>query len=425
MNSVKSEIAEKLKCVERSGVNFSYNPEYDPDNEFAGIKALTLESAPYGGKKTKVFGYFGMPETSDGKKVPAVLLLHGGGGHAYACWVKLWNDRGFAALAIDTTGYMPRKRNAGSREGGGDEDYWERALGSFYEDGYTLPPDNDHFESFAKPIEEQWMYNALAAAVKANTFLRNDNRINSSQIGVVGISWGGIMTSILIGYDLRFSFAAAVYGSGYLSKGVTDFNNIFKPRPVIEQWAAEDNFDKVKIPVLWLGWNDDSNFSVMSNSLSYSATAANNKDTRLVLKDKLLHNHRRGWSSEEIYTFAQSVIGRSPRLPEIISQPRGRSFSFEVECEDGVTLTGAKAYYITAPMTCVVSDKYNCGERSYMSEDWKIRPCDLSGNRVIGSLPEECYAYYVELSFKIGKIDMVTASEYVTVGASCEDNKKA
>ena len=233
------------------------------------------------------------------------------------------------------------------------------------------------------------------------------------------------MTSILIGYDLRFSFAAAVYGSGYLSKGVTDFNNIFKPRPVIEQWAAEDNFDKVKIPVLWLGWNDDSNFSVMSNSLSYSATAANNKDTRLVLKDKLLHNHRRGWSSEEIYTFAQSVIGRSPRLPEIISQPRGRSFSFEVECEDGVTLTGAKAYYITAPMTCVVSDKYNCGERSYMSEDWKIRPCDLSGNRVIGSLPEECYAYYVELSFKIGKIDMVTASEYVTVGASCEDNKKA
>lgn len=416
MNSVKSKIAEKLKSAEQSGVNFSYVPEYDPDNEFTGIKALTLDSVPYNGKKTKVFGYLGMPENADGKKVPAVLLLHGGGGHAYACWVKLWNDRGFAALAIDTTGFMPCKRNAGSREGGGDEEYWKRELGGFFEDGYVLPPDNDHFESYSKPIEEQWMYHALAVAVKANTFLRQDNRINSNQIGVVGISWGGIMTSILIGYDLRFSFAVAVYGSGYLSMGVTDFNNIFKPRPVIEQWAAEDNFENVKIPVLWLGWNDDANFSVMSNSLSYSSTVVNNKDTRLVLKDKLLHNHRRGWSPEEIYIFAQSVIGMSPRLPKIVSQPRGKSFSFEVACENGVILTGAKVYYITAPMTCAVSDKYHCGERSYMSEDWKIHNCDISGNTVTACLPEQCYAYYVEIGFKIGDSDMVIASEYVTVG---------
>jgi hypothetical protein len=38
-----------------------------------------------------------------GRKVPGIVLLHGGGGTAFESWVKLWVDRGYAAIAIDTS----------------------------------------------------------------------------------------------------------------------------------------------------------------------------------------------------------------------------------------------------------------------------------------------------------------------------------
>ena len=39
-----------------------------------------------------------MPEHKRGEKVPGMVLVHGGGGTAFASWVKRWNDRGYAAM---------------------------------------------------------------------------------------------------------------------------------------------------------------------------------------------------------------------------------------------------------------------------------------------------------------------------------------
>ena len=90
-------------------------PEYDmkPDSIYHGIKAFFYDGADYKGKKTKVFAHIGFPEMKQGERVPAVVLVHGGGGHAFPEWIRLWNERGFAAIAMDTTGFLPREDKKG------------------------------------------------------------------------------------------------------------------------------------------------------------------------------------------------------------------------------------------------------------------------------------------------------------------------
>ena len=79
-----------------------YIPDFDPKPEtpWYGIKALWYEGAPYQSQKTKVFAHIGFPEEAKTRKVPAVVLVHGGGGHAYPEWIRLWNEKGFAAIAM-------------------------------------------------------------------------------------------------------------------------------------------------------------------------------------------------------------------------------------------------------------------------------------------------------------------------------------
>ena len=90
-----------------------YIPEFDPTGEYAGIKAAVFDGMPRNGRKTAVFAYIGIPEQADaGHRAPGIVLMHGGGGHAFVQWVKMWRDRGYAAIAIDNTGYFPMERDA-------------------------------------------------------------------------------------------------------------------------------------------------------------------------------------------------------------------------------------------------------------------------------------------------------------------------
>ena len=58
------------------------------------VRSLYYEGEPYRGKKTRVFAYFGVPKKSNSAKLPAMVLVHGGGGTAFPQWVELWAKRG-------------------------------------------------------------------------------------------------------------------------------------------------------------------------------------------------------------------------------------------------------------------------------------------------------------------------------------------
>ncbi len=52
-----------------------------------------------------------------------------------------------------------------------------------------------------------WMYHAVGQTILAANALRADSRVAADKVGVTGISWGGVISSITIGWDNRFAFA--------------------------------------------------------------------------------------------------------------------------------------------------------------------------------------------------------------------------
>src|SRR5579883_268261 len=53
------------------------------------VTSLTYAGEPYRGKPTRVFAYLARPEKVT-SKVPAMVLVHGGGGTAFKQWAELW-----------------------------------------------------------------------------------------------------------------------------------------------------------------------------------------------------------------------------------------------------------------------------------------------------------------------------------------------
>jgi len=376
-----------------------YFPEYETKGEVMGIKldgiqALAYDGADYKGKRTKVFAHIGFPENVE-KAVPAVVLVHGGGGHPEDVWIKKWNQKGYAAIAMDTTGYFPTKPIPCLYEGFA-EGLQRELVPPFAENGYIVGPDNDHFEAdMDLEPEDQWMYQAVAAIILAHNILRNDPKVDDKRIGITGISWGGVLTSVAIGYDTRFSFAIPIYGSGYLSFGLSDLNNVFKV-PRAERWYAENRFSKVKIPVMWLCWNDDCCFSINSNSQSYLDTKDNNPNTCLSMLDQMQHSHYEGYTPEESYWFADRIIGGNP-VPKVNAEYTEN----EVHYTCSEKIIAARLFYINAKMSYVQREKFGM-VRSFMEQDWQI--IDLDPIKTTAQLPANTVGKYVEFTLEDGII---------------------
>ena len=401
----EKKICEILKDVPQ----YKYVPEFDPDG--GCIKALTLEGERVGSQKTKIFGYFGLPENIS-SKVPAVVLVHGGGGHAFHCWVKQWNDRGYAAIAIDTTGFMPKKRNAGCKECDGED--WERTLhGVFYEEGYVCGPDNDGMDIEEKSIEEQWMFHAVSACIKAHSFLRHQKEIDIGKIGVTGVSWGGVITSILIGMDNRFAFAVPTYGTAYLGDSFADIMQNFKKECVKKYWMAESRYDKLNIPVLWLAWNDDSCFSIQSASKSYLHSQSNNENSRLSLVNLMKHSHWHTWQREEPFFFADWCVKAGKAMPMITDMSSKEDICLNITADDEIKIKSASLFYITSPMEYKVYNKFGDQSRSFMSQEWQIMPLAVEGNKAFGKMPENAVGTYKEVVFLIGEKEITVTTEYL------------
>jgi len=50
-------------------------------------------------------------------------------------------------------------------------------------------------DSAVTPITDQWMYHAVADTVLANSLLRSFSEVDASKVGLMGISWGGVITT--------------------------------------------------------------------------------------------------------------------------------------------------------------------------------------------------------------------------------------
>ena len=229
--------------------------EADGFPEAGGIKAVYFDTLNWKGQPTKAFAWLGVPKNSSGK-APGIVLVHGGGGSAFQPWVRQWNDRGFAAISIAVEGQTSERTAANPKA-------WKR-----HESGG--PARVGIYGDSSEPIADQWMYHAVADTVLANSLLRSLPGVDPEKIGIMGVSWGGVITSTVIGIDTRFAFGIATYGCGGLSKAGNQYGRALGNNLLYQQvWDPLLRLDRAKLPVLWFSWPQDQHFPLDCQAASY------------------------------------------------------------------------------------------------------------------------------------------------------------
>jgi dienelactone hydrolase len=355
-----------------------------PDKAVDGVQAVFIDGPVQEGRKTRVFAYYGIPKAADGGKVPAMVLVHGGGGSAFASWVKLWMDRGYAAISMDTCGAI---------SGGGYRNHPRHEMGG--------PPGWGGFDQITKPLEDQWTYHAVSDVMLAHSWIRAQDGVDADRTGITGISWGGYLTCIAAGVDDRFKFAAPVYGCGFLTDNSAWLDAFAKMGPENKEkwranWDPSVHLPQAKMPMLWVTGTNDFAFPMDSLQRSYQLPQG---DRFLAIRPRMPHGHgAAGEAPAEILAMADAVLKGGPAMAKVALGARhGRKVS--------ATWTGGRQM-VSAALN------YTTDEGPWQKREWKEVPTSPGDGRVEGELPEGTKVYYFNLQDGAG---LVASSEHGTL----------
>jgi dienelactone hydrolase len=205
----------------------------------------------------------------------------------------MWNARGYAAISIAVEGqtddYSPGTR---------PRNWFPHAWPGPAREGIY----GDSDESF----RDQWMYHAVADTILANSLLRSLPEVDADKVGIMGISWGGIITSTVIGIDTRFAFAIPTYGGGYLHEMDNQYGRALESNELFKKvWDPAIRTHRATMPTLWYSWPGDKHFSLDAQAATYRTAPG----VRMVsLVPGMGHSHAAAWDRPESYDFADSVV---------------------------------------------------------------------------------------------------------------------
>lgn len=276
------------------------------------MRPVFFEGLGWQGRPTRVYAWLGLPEGQ--RRAPGIVLVHGGGGTAFREWVEKWRDRGYAAISIAVEGQTDLPVAGSGRRS------WQRHA-------WAGPSRSGIYADLSEPLKDQWMYHAVAATVLANSLLRSLPEVDGRNVGVMGVSWGGVITSTVMGIDSRFAFAIPTYGSGHLFDAENHWGAALRgQRRYREVWDPMLRIGRARMPALWLSWPEDRAFPLDCQAECYRAAPG----SRMVaLIPGMGHSHRAAWEAPDSYAFADSVVqsGKPWLAQQSLAVESGRVFA--------------------------------------------------------------------------------------------------
>lgn len=314
--------------------------------------SLYYEGEPFHGKPTRVFAYLGRPEKTKGK-LPAMVLVHGGGGTAFKEWAELWAKRGYVALAMDLAGHGPKRERL--------------------PDG---SPDQDDRARFgADQVQEFWSYHAVANVIRGISLLASLPEVDPDRVGITGISWGGYLTCIVAGLDDRLKAAVPVYGCGFINDNsvwVPIFTKMSeqKRRLWVENFEPSRYVGQARMPVLFINGTNDFAYPLDSYQRTYRLV----KNRNLCVTVNMPHGHPQGWAPLEIGLFVDQHLKNGKPLAKVERAKRDGK-RVEVEFRAAVPVTRAALHFTadTGP---------------WQKREWQTQPAEIEGNQVRALVPE-------------------------------------
>ena len=356
---------------------------------YPGVKALYYAGPAYQGKPTRVFAYYALPALKPGKKVPGMVLVHGGGGTAFSEWVAMWRDRGYAAIAMDCNGSRPLVNENGVNP---KEQHAPHEWGG--------PGGWGGFEQMDALLEDHWVYQSAAGIAMAHSLLRSFPEVDPDRIGLTGISWGGFLTCISAGLDDRYACAAPVYGCGGIVTN-SAWQDVFAKMPPEHVTRWNESYDPLvylpnaAMPILWVNGTNDFAYYMVNWQHSYKTSPA---ERTLCMRVNMPHSHRSGWAPKEIMAYMDHHLFGSNPLIQITDQGREGSAVW-VSYSQAVPVKTAQLHYCEdlAPVA---------HERVWNSIDAEIDNPNCKANAI---LPETAQLYFFTL---ISPNDLLVSTEH-------------
>ena len=333
--------------------NLQVVPRVDWGERSNSVQALYYQGEPFNGKPTRVFAWLGRPEGPG--PFPAMVLVHGGGGKAFADWAEYWAKRGYVAISMDLAGCGP----AGPLPDGGPDQ-----------------SDPTKFRDFCQAdATNMWTYHAVADAIRAHSLLLSLPEVDKRRTGLTGMSWGGYLTCIIAGVDHRFKLAVPVYGCGFLHENSCWLNTLSEMQPErrdrwVRSFDPSSYLSQVRCPILFLNGAADFAYPLDSYKKSYSLV----KSRRWVsVQIGLVHGHI--WTFGEVLSFADWVLKGDAPLPEV----------------SALRLRDGKAWATVHSQTKISQAElcYTTSSGAWQQRKWMSKPARIENRKISAILPTE------------------------------------
>ncbi len=358
----------------------------------AKIQSLIYEGETVDGKTTEVFAFYASPKTlgnRDGDETyPGIVLIHGGGGTAFADWVWMWANRGYAAIAMDLGGQRPPAPEFD--QAGNLKPYRGHQRGTRVRlpRGGIAAGHPEKFDSIGGRIDDDWPYHAVANVMRAHTLIRSFAEVDADRTAVTGISWGGYTTCLAASLDDRFKAAVPVYGCGFLHQGES------VQKPSIERlgerrdaWVAAydpgSHLAKCTVPTLWVNGTHDIHYVLDSYAKSYALVQA---PRTMRIEPRMSHSHPAGWKPPEIQMFIDSILNDTTPLATVGSMQVSDSGTVTVPYESETKIVQAALHY--------TSELGLRSKRAWQKVEAKI----TDGKVTAEGLPEQANTWIVTLT---------------------------
>lgn len=344
------------------------------------VHSLTYAGEKFQGKDTEVFAFYASPitlgEAKPGAKFPGVVLIHGGGGTAFADWAFLWAKRGYAAIAMDLSGSRPPDPVFDAKTGAPVGHQSDAKLRTRLPNGGPMHGHAEKFDSIGGDTSDDWPFHAAASVMRAHTLLRSFPEVDAENTAVTGISWGGYTTCLVASLDDRFKAAVPVYGCGFLNEGESvQKPSIDKLDPKrralwVQEYDPGSLLPNCRVPILFVNGTNDVHYVLDSYMKSYH-TVPGEKHIRIEVN--MRHGHPPGWAPQEIGLFIDSKCRGGKPLP-VPGRPVIRGDQVIVGCKSATPLKKAELNYTT-----------DTGLRS--KRTWKALPATVNGATIIAPRP--------------------------------------
>ena len=300
------------------------------EEEGVKLQVLRYRVGIFKGEKAMVAAVYGYPK--DGKKLPGLVNIHGGGQYAdyKACLTNA--KRGYATISIAWAGRIsapdyrvsPAEVKLFWGNQTDDPNYklttdWG-ALDGYHassrhgKDGFVSIPGQEAWtlDPLVSPRNNSWFLATLAAR-RALTFLEQQPQVDGDRLGVYGHSMGGKLTVLTAGSDDRVKAAAPSCG------GISDrFNTNELHRNTVGDGPSLGN---ITCPILFLSPSND--FHGLINDLPAAIADLGTREWRITSSPH--HNHQ-DTAEYEVATqlwFDQHLKGsfQFPQTPQLSMTP--------------------------------------------------------------------------------------------------------